>query len=186
MEYVNIFQGDFIMVANAFLSVASKFLGSGASHQQSIPRTEKSVPNAVVHGTSPQELTQLHAPDKIETATSTAAITHEVLQNAAPLTATNQPEIKPPAIRLEISQKTVDDLKPILLKAVNGLKAILPFIAAEIKTILPKSEVDTIFSKIIENNGGSKAAQQWLETRLKNNPLLAQANTQAATVPTPA
>jgi hypothetical protein len=166
LEYVNIFQGDFIMGLGPLFNLATKFLGSGAAQQPAtIERTEKSVPNAVVHGTSPQELTQLHAEEKQPT--TIQAVTPEIIQNKAePLTSSKEDTA---AIKLEISQKTVDGWKPILSKAVKTLMEIIPFIAAEIKTILPKSEVGEIFSNIIKSNGGSEAVRQQLETSFINN-----------------
>lgn len=190
MEYVNIFQGDFIMGFGSLFNLATKFLGNtGASQQpaaiqrepqkQQPPTTALEQVNAAVRETNPQELNQLHAAPAETTAPSTAAITPEIIPNqTTPLAATNQQEIiKPSAIKLEISQEAVETLKPILSKAVKTLMEIIPFIAAEIKTILPKSEVGEILSNITKNNGGPEAAQQWLDNHVTNNPILARANT---------
>ncbi|MFM7458981.1 MAG: hypothetical protein ACKO3R_10060 [bacterium] len=173
-------------LGSLFGNLAKSFLtgGTGAAEQPStIQRTEaKSNPttpleqvNAAVRETSQQELKELNAP---EPAPSAAAIMPEVpLGNQAePLKAINQEEIKP-AIKLEISQETVKTFEPMLLTAIKFLKEILPFFAAGIKTILPKSEVNQISSNIIKNNGGPEKAMQWLEAHVKNNPILARANT---------
>jgi hypothetical protein len=172
---------------NAFLNLASKFLGgAGASPQQSstIERTEaKKQPTTPLGQVNAAVITppgQLRA----DVTSMSQAVTPEVMSVQEISLPNKLQETNSSAIKLEISQKTVDDWKPILLKAVKTLMEIIPFIAAEIKTILPKSEVGEIFSNIIKSNGGPEAAQQWLGTHIKNNSILTKANTQAA--PTPA
>ncbi len=139
MEYVNIFQGDFIMGVNALLNLATKFLGGAGASQQPIQKTEAEAEqkpatpleqvNAAVRETNPQELNQLHAAsEQVTTAPSTAAIMPEVLQNnkAEPLNVIKQQGEAAPAIKLEISQKAVETLKPILSAFKDLVKSLLP------------------------------------------------------------
>jgi hypothetical protein len=184
LEYVNIFQGDFIMVANLFGPILKQVLGAGASQQPAtIQRTEvEQKPITALEQVNAAVITppgQLRA----DVTSMSQAVTPQVM-SAQEISLPNKlQETNSSAIKLEISQKTVDEWKPILSKAVKTLMEIIPFIAAEIKTILPKSKAGEIFSNIIQNNGGTEAAKQWLETHIQNNPLLAQANTQATANP---
>ncbi len=134
-----------------FLNLAAKFLGNtGASEQpatiQKIGVEEKPAleqVNAAVRETNPQELNQLHAAPAETTAPSTAAITPEVLQDnkAEPLNAIKQQGEAAPAIKLEISQKAVETLKPILSAFKDLVKSVLPELnlkelAATVKPVL--------------------------------------------------
>ncbi len=189
MKYVNIFQGDFIMGLGSLLGpIFKQVLGGvgGRASQQpaAIKRTaEETQPtpleqvNAAVPETkNPQELKQLNAPEQITTAPSTAAIMPEVLQNAEPLAATSQSEIKPtPAVKLELSQEALNSFKSIFSQVVNGLKPLKPIFSSieaqiikEIKAFSPQSPFDNIFSESIQKNGGSEAVRQQLETNFKN------------------
>jgi hypothetical protein len=136
-------------------NLAAKFLGSGAAQQPAtIERTEaKKQPTTPLEQVNAAVITppgQLRA----DVTSMSQAVTPEVM-SAQEISLPNKlQETNSSAIKLEISQKTVDDWKPILSKAVKTLMEIIPFIAAEIKTILPKSEVGEIFSNIIKSNGG--------------------------------
>lgn len=170
------------MGLNPLLGMAMKFLGgAGASSQPAnIKRTEaEQKPATALEQVNAAVITP---PEQLRaTANSISqAITPEIIQNPEAPLAINQQKTSP-GFQVTISQETMNNLQPMLLKAVNGLKVILPFIEAGIKTILPKSEVDEIFSNIIKNNGGREKAMQWLETHVKNNPVLARANAQAPT-----
>ena len=164
MEYVNIFQGDFIMGLSLF-NLAKGLFGAAAS-QQPIQKTEAEAeqkPETQVNAAIITPPEQLRA-----TANSISqAITPEIIQNPEAPLAINQ-EKTSPGFQVTISQETMNNLQPILSKAVNTLKAILPFIEEGIKTILPQSAFDKIFSESIQNNGGSEAVRQQLETNFKN------------------
>ena len=120
------------MGVNGFLNLAKGLVSAAGAlpqqllqrepPQQQLPTTALEQVNDAVQAKKPQELIQLHAPSEIATAT----ITPEVLQNAAPLAATNQQGIKPPAIKLEFSEEAVRSLKPILSALKDLVKNVLP------------------------------------------------------------
>jgi hypothetical protein len=86
------------------------------------------------------------------------AVTPEVIQNPeAPLAINQQKTI--PGFQVIMSQQTMNNLQPTLSKALNTLMEIIPFVAAEIKRILPNSVADKLLSSIMQNNGGPEAAQ---------------------------
>ena len=89
MEYVNIFQGDFIMgLAGLFGPILKQVLGGGASRQpeaiqrepqQQPPTTALEQVNAAVSETNPQELNQLHAAPDVNNKISKTEIPNEEL-----------------------------------------------------------------------------------------------------------
>jgi hypothetical protein len=132
LEYVNIFQGDFIMGLGSLLGLATKLFNTGAAQQpatiQKIGVEEKPAleqVNAAVHPTNPQELNQLHAALEQKTTPNTAAITPAVLENNTLGTASKQQDFAP-AVKLEISQTAVNSLRPILSALKDLVKSILP------------------------------------------------------------
>ena len=145
------------MVLNSFAGIVGPLFkqvlgGAGASSQPAnIKRTDaEQKPATALEQVNPAVITP---PEQLRaTANSISqAITPEIIQNPEAPLAINQQKTSP-GFQVTISQETMNNLQPMLLKAVNGLKAILPFIEAGIKTILPKSEVDQIFSNIIKSD----------------------------------
>jgi hypothetical protein len=124
-------------LVSLFAPIWKQVLGSPGASQQSAaiqrePQSQEPKPtthleqvNAAV--VSQQELKQLNAPEQITTASSTAAITPEIIPNQTTLlAATNQQEIKPPAIKLEFSEEAVKSLKPIFSALTDLVKSFLP------------------------------------------------------------
>ncbi len=121
------------MGLNPFLGMAMKFLGNTASQGRVTgQRTEpvqkpETALEQVNLAVSEQGLKQLNAPELIATAPSAAAIMPEVLHDnrAEPLNAFKQQGEAASAIKLEISQKAVETLKPILLAFKGLVKSLL-------------------------------------------------------------
>jgi hypothetical protein len=116
-------------LSSLFGPILKQVLGSSGGALQQPGVISKSNSNAALsqvnpaaQATPPQELTQLHAADRIET----AAITPEVIKDAAPFAATNHQEIKHPAIKLEFSEEAVKSLKPILSALKDLVRSVLP------------------------------------------------------------
>ncbi len=103
MEYVNIFQGDFIMALNLFNTLARSFFPSGAQASATTQREIQQPPTMPLESTVREtEIKQLNAPEQITTA---AATMPEVLK-AETLAATNQSD-KPRIIKLEIPESSL-------------------------------------------------------------------------------
>lgn len=130
---------------NPLLDMAMKFLGNtapqgAATGQRTVAEQKPETPleqvNLAVRETNPQELTQLHAAEK--QAVTTRAITPEIIDNggAGHLTLNKQSNQDSPAIKLEISHTTVENLKPILLAFTDLVKNLLPELVATAKPVL--------------------------------------------------
>lgn len=111
----------------SLLGLATKLFSSTGPSQSTIQRAgveEKPAALEQVNlAVSQKELKQLNAPEQI----ATAPIIPEVLQDnkADPLNAIKQQGEAAPAIKLEISQKAVETLKPILSAFKDLVKSLL-------------------------------------------------------------